>query len=405
MNKVLVIAVQEYRRNVFKRSFLLVILSVPALIAASVGFGWLIDSSENKSEPVGVVDRAGVIPGDAEASRLASQLISQGNLLDFIAYETETDARVELEAQSIQAYVILPENYREERQVELVFIDEPGSNVTSDLETYLKAQLLSTQDSRTAGRVVSGTDITVRSMDGLREIPGSGLPLGLIISMFLCLAFLFLIMMSSGYMLDAISEEKENRTLELLTTTVTSQQLLAGKVLGVIGIGFTILFTWVLFLVIGILIGSSLGVSWLGDISFDWRIFLATVAIAIPAFVLVAAIMTGIGAMVTTTSEGQSVSAVFFILHLLPLYIAWSFATTPNGPLAVVLSLAPFTALLTLGMRHLFTIVPAWQIYTSMLIQGVLAVGAVWLAGRAFRLGRLQYGQRLSLRKILRSSG
>jgi ABC-2 type transport system permease protein len=111
--------------------------------------------------------------------------------------------------------------------------------------------------------------------------------------------------------------------------------------------------------------------------------------------------MTAIGAAVTTTQEGQSVSAIFFVLHLAPLYISWIFINNPHGPLAVSLSILPFTALMTTGMRNLFTIVPTWQILLSIVVQIVCALGALWLAGRALRLGMLRYGQRLTLRGLL----
>ena len=128
---------------------------------------------------------------------------------------------------------------------------------------------------------------------------------------------------------------------------------------------------------------------------------LATLAIAVPAYMLTIALMTAIGAAVTTTQEGQSVSAIFFILHLAPLYISWIFINDPHGTLAVGLSILPFTALMTTGMRNLFTIVPAWQIMLSVAVQVACALGALWLAGRALRLGMLRYGQRLSLRGLL----
>ena len=93
-------------------------------------------------------------------------------------------------------------------------------------------------------------------------------------------------------------------------------------------------------------------------------------------------------------------SSIFFILHLAPLYISWSFINDPHSPLAVALSLCPFTALMTIGMRNLFTIVPTWQILVSMVVQIICALGAFWLAGRSLRLGMLRYGQRLTWRGL-----
>jgi ABC-2 type transport system permease protein len=71
--------------------------------------------------------------------------------------------------------------------------------------------------------------------------------------------------------------------------------------------------------------------------------------------------------------------------------------------LAIGLTLAPFTALLTTSFRNMFTVVPWWQVAASATIQTLCAVGGIWLASRAFRLGMLRYGQRLRWREILKA--
>jgi len=208
-------------------------------------------------------------------------------------------------------------------------------------------------------------------------------------------------LMSSGYTLSAVADEKETRTMEVLITTISPLQLIGGKIMGIVAISLTLLFSWTMVVVCGALIGRQAGVAWFSDLSLDWRTIIAVVTIAIPAYVLAAALMTTIGVMVTTTQEGQSVSTIFFILHLLPFYVSWSFLSNPHNPLAILLSVLPFTALMTVGMRNLFTIVPAWQVAVSVVVQVTCAVGAIWLASRAFRLGMLRYGQRLDFRRLL----
>jgi ABC-2 type transport system permease protein len=83
------------------------------------------------------------------------------------------------------------------------------------------------------------------------------------------------------------------------------------------------------------------------------------------------------------------------MLHLLPMYASIAYLKAPHNTLAVVLSLLPFTSLASVSMRNLFTIVPAWQIAVSVVVQTLCAGGSIWFAGRAFRLGMLQYGRRL----------
>ena len=188
--------------------------------------------------------------------------------------------------------------------------------------------------------------------------------------------------------------------MEVLVTTISPFQLIGGKILGITAISLTLLCSWVGVIALGIFIGRLVGVNWLNDLSMDWRSVVSVVAIAIPAYLLVSALMTAIGAMVTTTQEGQSVSTVFVVLHLIPLYISWSFLNEPHNSQAVLLSLLPFTSLMTVAFRNLFTIVPTWQVAISVLIQTLCACVAIWLASRAFRLGMLHYGQRMAFRRL-----
>jgi ABC-2 type transport system permease protein len=226
----------------------------------------------------------------------------------------------------------------------------------------------------------------------------------LLMPLFITMAFLFIVLMSSGFTMSSVAEEKENRTIEVLATAISTNRLITGKIIAIVGIGLTLLSSWALMILIGIGIARSQGASFFQDLSMDWRVVLATLAIAIPSYALAVALMTAIGAMVTTTQEGQSVSSIFFILHLVPLYVGLAFLNDPHNSLAVILSLLPFTSLMAIGMRNLFTTVPTWQILASVTVQTICALCAFWVAGKSLRLGMLRYGQRLAWRRLFRSA-
>jgi ABC-2 type transport system permease protein len=395
------VAVYEYRRNVFKRSFILALLSVPLMIGLNVGIGLYMESSENDGSPVGYVDHAGLL-----TNPIAAPVTGSREPIVFVPFQTENHARLALEAGDIQAYYVLAADYFQTRDVSLFYLKEPGGNATRQFYDFIQINLLADQPTDLARRaVLIGENITVRSMDGSRQVPGGGPPFGIIMPILIGFAFLFLLLMSSGYLMQAVVDEKENRTMEMLATSLSPTQLVGGKVLGIIGVSFTQLIVWTLITILGIFIASSAGIDWFQDPSLDWGIILATVALAIPTYILASALMTAVGAMVTSAQESQSMGAVFFILHLAPLYLAWAIVRTPNSILPVTLSFLPFTALLTVTLRNIFSAVPMWQIAISVTIQTLCAIGAVWLAGRAFRVGMLRYGKRLNLREILNWGG
>jgi ABC-2 type transport system permease protein len=399
------VARYEYRRNVFKKSFILLLISVPFFITFSIGFGIFMESLEDNPLPVGYVDHAGVFDAALTAPEIDSTWVAKSDgSIEFIAYSSEDEAVAALREGTIQVFNVFPPDYFETRRVVHTYIEKPGENAERQFYNFLQINLLSSYPQEIAYRTAEGTDITVRSIDGRRVVPSGGPTFGLLMPLFITMAFLFMILMSSGYTLSAVADEKENRTMEVLVTSISPSRLITGKILSIIAISLTLLFVWMLVILIGITVGRQLGVGWFADLSMDWRTILATFAIAIPAYTLTVALMTAIGAMVTTSQEGQSLSSVFIALHLAPMYIGISFLNNPHSPWAVILSLCPFTALMTIGMRNLFTIVPNWQILVSMGVQIISALGAFWLAGRSLHLGLLRYGQRLTWRGLFGNS-
>ncbi len=399
MIKLFRVAVYEYRRTVFKRSFILALLSVPLMVCLIVGVGLFMESREVNNMPVGYVDHAGLlsdpIPAPVSGSREPVALLP---------FQTDAEARAALEAGEIQAYFVLATDYLQSRDASLFFLEEPGRNATQQFYDFLRINLLADQPADTAHRAaLIGQGVTVRSLDGRREVPSGGPTFGLIMPLMIGFAFVFLLLMSAGYLMQAVVEEKENRTMEVLTTSVSPLGFISGKVLGIVAVSFTQLAIWTLVTVLAVAIARMAGIAWLQDTSLDWGIVLGTVALAAPSYVLAAATMTAVGAAVTSSKESQSIGSLFFILHLIPVYLSFAIVRTPNAALPTLLSFLPFTALIAVTLRNIFSAVPFWQIAASVAIQTLCAGGALWLASRAFRLGMLRYGQRLRWLELVKA--
>lgn len=395
MSKLWHVARHEYERNVFKKSFILALVSVPLLLGANIGLIALAVSLDNNSAPVGYVDHADLLtdPVPAPVGR------PEGGI-EFISFPTDEDARAALESKNIQAYYVISPDYSETSRIELVYLKEPGENVSREFHELIRTSLLADQPSEIVQRAVGGSSVTVRSPDGSREF--HGVPtLGAVLPVLLSVAFLFLLMMSSGYLMQAVVDEKENRTMEVLATSLSPLQLIGGKVVGIVAIGLTQFAAWILVGVLAILIGGNvLSISWLQHPGLDWGPIMAVVAVAIPSYVLASALMFTVGSTVAQDHEGQQIGLLFFMLFMIPIYALVIIGETPDATPSVVLSLLPFTSLMTVGLRSLFSVVPWWQVATSVAIQTTCAAGALWLAARAFRLGMLRYGQRLRIGEI-----
>jgi len=137
MSKLWLVALNEYKRNVFKKSFILALLSVPLMVGFTVGLGLIMTSLEENDAPVGYVDYAGFLENP-----LPAPVDRSDKPIEFIPYKTESEARQALEAEEIQAYYVLASDFGETSQVELLYLKEPGRNATQQFYDFIQINLL-----------------------------------------------------------------------------------------------------------------------------------------------------------------------------------------------------------------------------------------------------------------------
>jgi ABC-2 type transport system permease protein len=282
----------------------------------------------------------------------------------------------------------------------LVYLEEPASEIQGQFEDFVNHNLTMFDDlsPQVRDRLADGSVFTLVAMDGSRQMRQDQWYL-IVVPIVAGIMFTVVILTSGGYLMQAIVEEKENRTMEIVITSVSPSQLMIGKIIGDIGIGLTQLVVWLVFVWMGLKVG---GLFWpiLQDISLRSSNIGMMVLILLPAFVMVAAFMAAIGATVTEMQEAQQVQGLIILPMMIPYYISTTIMNNPNGLLAVALSFFPITAPITLIMRMAFTVVPIWQIIIIIIILCCFAGIAMWFAGKAFRMGMLRYGKRLSLKEV-----
>jgi ABC-2 type transport system permease protein len=391
MRKILRVMYFEYVRHVFRKRFLLSLFSLPLFIGVMALVVLLLVRSEINFKPIGYVDLAGVLPNSAGDY--------QGGLVDLLQFETQDQADLALRAGQIQAYYVLDSDYLESRQAKLVAIDQPSNAATDQFAYFVRSNLLAEYPEEIVRRLIEGNQLILRTADGSRQF-AQGDWLGFMLPFMVGFIFLAAVFATSGYLLQAVVEEKENRTMEMLVTTISPAQLMSGKILGIIAVGWTQLFVWIVMALV-LLVIASLFVGFPGINSITFGYIVLAVGIFVPAFVMLSALMVAVGATLTDAQEAQQVTSIFTLPLFIPFWFVFQLIGHPNGPVAVGLSLFPLTAPITLAIRAGFTTIPPWQIGLSL---GFLIIGAglaVWLAGRAFRLGMLRYGQRVPWREFL----
>jgi ABC-2 type transport system permease protein len=389
------IAKHEYRKRVGKRSFILAALGIPLLMALVIGASIFLSLSNQNAKGLGYVDQAGVL-----SAGVIPDASSESEHVALQPFQDDASAHEALERGEIQAYYILPPDYLQSRQMQLYYWDDvPQEGVREQFDRYVRANLAANQPPAVQTRLVEGPEITVRTLDGAREI-SSGNIVNVILPFVAAFLFFFTVMTSAGYLLQVVADEKENRTMEILITSLSPEQLIGGKAAGLMAVSLTQLGIWLLAIAAGLLIGAQF-LEPLRMMRIPWTFLLVVILYFLPAFALIAAMMTAIGGAVTEMRQGQQIAGVLNLLFILPMLLSMLVFTNPDSPVLVFFTLFPTTSFVTVMLRWATSVIPVWQLAASWILLVVSAVLGMWASVRIFRAGMLRYGQSLDLRAAL----
>ena len=391
------VAKHEYRRMVFRRGFLLATLLVPVGMAAIVFLAYLVETLAEDDSAIGYVDTPAIF--DPAMQRTLPDAEDRVEIIEFAA---EEDALLALEGGEIQAFFVFPANYPESLKTDIHFDeDPPGSDVWREFDDFVRVNLLAALSEEEQLRLLEGADITVIDVTSDREFSETGV-INIILPFAATFFFVFATMMAAGYLMGVVATEKENRTMEIVISSVTPGQLIGGKALGLLAGALTQLSIYVLAIVIALRVASPY-VEMLQLVVVPWNYLALMAAFFLPAYALLASIMIAIGGAVTESQQGQQVAGILNMLFLLPLFLIPLFFTSPGHPLVVALTLFPTSSFLTVSLRWGLGTVPIWQLGLSwILLVGTMFV-MLWVAVRIFRAGMLRYGQPLSVRGAVAS--
>ena len=395
MHKLWLIAKNEYRKMVSKRSFILSTLGIPLLIVVVMSLTIFIALNSEDDKPIGIIDQAQVTdPAVAKEFEVSSDFVP------VVLYSQESDAQKALENGEIQAYYLIPIGYPDSATISVFYWENsPSSMATATFDSYIRQGLTSGLSSEARQRIVSGADVTFQSSDGLREV-GSHNFINFVLPFASGFFFVLTVMTSAGYMLQVVTDEKENRTIEMMITSVSPNQLIAGKAVGLIAVALTQILIWSATLVIGLIIAARFIPS-LQQINLPWQFLGIMSAFFLPAFALSAGFMTIIGGAVNEVKHGQQIAGILNLLFMVPYFLTVLILTDPNGPIMVAMTLFPTTAFVAISLRWAMSTIPAWQLILSWLILTGSSIFSLWASAKVFRVGMLRYGQTLRLSSVL----
>lgn len=227
--------------------------------------------------------------------------------------------------------------------------------------------------------------------------------------------YMFIILYGQMVM-TSIIEEKNNRVLELVVSSVRPTALMLGKILGIGLVAVTQILIWAVLLIacsiwlMPVLAGAVAGsgdaeltqaVTTMGDSSYMLGIFGYLVLFLIAGYLFYSSIYAAIGSAVDNIQDASQLQSVAILPIIIALILSMTVLTDPNSTLAMWTSMMPFTSPMVMMARLPFGI-PAWQPVVSLLILVVSLLAMIWLSAKIYRVGIFMYGKKPTITELIR---
>jgi ABC-2 type transport system permease protein len=423
MNKVFVIIKREYLTRVKKKSFIIMTILIPLLMGALMLFPILISQLKSGRTDIMVIDKSGFFENKINNS---DNLYFSYNQMDFEEakqiFQNTHDGILNIPEIDIQRPSAI--RYYSDKQVGLGTI----SHIRRELEREIERLRLEKEglDDDFIEKLRVKIDLETVLLTDRGEKAGST---EIAAAMSYVMGFiLYMMLISYGTLIArSVSEEKKNRIVELVISSVKPFQLMLGKIIGVAAVALTQIIIWIIlgsliFMLISLafmpeLMGMQSSTPMMGEmnnppdeamimkISEGFEALNMTLIISmfvlffLFGYLLYSALFAAIGAISDEASENQSITLPVLIPIILSLLIMVHVLDQPNSPLAMWSSLIPFFAPIVMVSRLPFS-VPAWQIIVSIVLLMLTFWGTVWMSGKIYRTGILLYGKKITLKEI-----
>ena len=392
MNQILNIARRELLVNLRRPTFWLATILVP-LVAGALFLGSTLltemfveddaaDPLAAAAKPSGFVDHAGIV------REIPPELHSM-----LLPYSNEAAAEAALRDNAINGYFVIEPDYLATGRVTSVSRQTSvlGGGGTQRIDALLRANLVA--DERLVRRLAQPLVVEREAAPGVDADDNS--PLGDTLALALAMLLAFSILNGGGSLVQAIGEEKENRTIEVVLTSVRPLQLMAGKLAGLGSMALVQLSVWMLLGGSVLATGGSVLSGGAGAVQPGMWVWLLVFFVL--GYLFYGGLLAAVGALGATTRESGQITGLLVIPLLLPLMFG---RALDEGALGIVFSVIPFTApvaaILQLGRGEM----PAWLLALSLLAMLAGVAFSLWLAARLFRATTLLGGTRPTPRAL-----
>ena len=425
-----IITTREYLNKIGNKSFILMTLLLPIILAGlTFLISFLTSINNDSSKTISVVDNSGYI---------YQKLDSSDDIIYDLIIDSSLDDAKEISRNNSDYGLLYITDFDtpEEIAESIVFIseDSPSLSIINRVESQLET-ILTNENFRLIGidvnEINSSTiyiNLFQESFDGEETTRIDGL-VKLIFGFFLGFLLYFFIFVYGSMIMMSVMEEKTNRIIEIIISSVKPFHLMTGKIIGVSLAALTqvliwgamfFVFSYIFSIVFGIstsyntgdLILSAEGDTGLSSFALEMitafmnlpltNIFFAFIMYFIGGYFLFASIFAAIGAAIDNQADAQQFMMPITLLVIIALYVGiLTVPEDPNGIVAQIFSYFPFTSPIVMLMR-IPNGVPIYEQIISLTILFSSVVFMIWIAAKVYRIGILMYGKKMTYGEIIK---
>lgn len=432
MNKIWIIIQREFMTRVKKKSFILLTILMPFIFAALIVVPLMLATIQgDEQKTVMVVDKTGRYVGSLKSTANYAFVPTADNKDEFYTEDSEVEAVVQITADLAKNPTAVTIYSPREVKAELL------SYVETCLGEQVRREKLSAYNIPELETIIADiqTDFHVATVK--RNAEGDETSSNTYIAMTAGFIFTFLIYMFvmsyGGMVMQSVMEEKTNRIVELMVSSVKPFQLMMGKIIGVALVGFVQLAIWgVMLSIILMVCGSVFGLSTAPAVPAVAGADAQMTAMAqqagggeaaeimsalmglpyaelgimfvlyfVGGYLLYASFFAAVGASINAQEDSSQFIMPVVLIMVFGLYAAMYSAENTNGPLAFWASIFPLTSPIVMMVRIPFG-VPWWEEVLSLGLLFATSMAFVWISARIYRVGILMYGKKPSLREMLK---
>jgi ABC-2 type transport system permease protein len=408
MNKMFIVAKWEYMEKIKSKIFLVSLFLTPAIM---IGFGTLptllATRPDTDVKVIGIIDQSGEMakPLSKYLDRKYKLPNKQPNYVLRVIDEPDTLTAKKIADslvihQAIEGYLTIgktymtdgAQEYRSENTGSIKLIERLNKAV-HDVITQ-KRLVVRGLDTATINDLTKGVELRAIKISKTGEEEEGGFE-KVFIPAYIFMMVMFFVVISSGQLLvRSMMEEKSNRIVEVLVSSCSTTDLMAGKILGLSGLGLTQLLIWGF-------IGVTFALGFLANV-MTLTMALLLFIYFILGYLFYAALFVALGAPVSTEQEAQQFTSYLVMLLIVPIVLIIPVMESPNSPMVKIMSYIPVFTPTMMALRIAGQMPGIFDIISTMVVLALSAAGAMWAAGKIFRVTILVVGKRPSFGELLR---